>query len=132
MKTVEQVFELCEKTGSWYGIKIENFNQRNVLGDTVLHTVCSWGNLEPVKLLVAAGADVNAKGDHESTPLFNAITGKNPDVVSFLIGVGADPKIVNGLDWQLLDYARNVSAPKAILQILEKHSKMKANKGRGR
>lgn len=125
MKTVKQVLELCEQTGAWYGIKIEKFDQRNGLGDTVLHTVCSWGRLESVKLLVEAGADVNAKGDHDSTPLFNAITGKNPEVISFLISVGADPKISNSLGWHLLEYAKNVSAPQSILQILEMHSKKK-------
>ena len=123
MKTLNEVLQKCASTGAWYGIEIKNLTQRNDLGDTVLHTVCSWGNLDAVKLLVTAGADVNAKGDQDATPLFNAVMGESPEVVSFLLSAGANPKIANGYNRLVLDYAKNVSASPAILQLLEKASK---------
>lgn len=88
--------------------------------DTVLHTVCSWGDLEAVKILISAGANVNAKGDQGATPLFNAVIGENPDVISFLLKSGADPKIANNYNRQVLDYAKNVSASPLILQLFER------------
>jgi ankyrin repeat protein len=120
MKSIKDVFLLCEKTGAWYGTEIRDLRQRNRMGDTVLHTVCSWGNPDAVKLLIGGGADINAKGDQGATPLFNAVIGKNSKVVSLLLEAGADAKIVNEYKRGVLDYARNVSAPPAILQILEK------------
>lgn len=108
----------CESTGGWYGIKITNLNNRNHLDDTPLHTICSWGELEPVKQLIAAGANVNAKGDHGGTPLFNAVIGRNADVVSFLLKSGANPKIKNDWGHSVLQYAKNVSASKYIIKAL--------------
>ena len=38
-------------------------------GSTTLHGAAENGHLEVVKLLLTHDADVNAKGEHESTPL---------------------------------------------------------------
>ena len=108
----------CEHTGGWYGIKITSLSDRNSLDDTPLHTVCSWGELEPVKQIIAAGTDVNAKGDHGSTPLFNAVIGRNVEVVKFLLKSGANSKIKNDWNRTVLEYAKNISASKEIISIL--------------
>jgi ankyrin repeat protein len=120
MKSIQDVYRHCAQTGAWYGVDIKSFDQRNFMGDTVLHTVCSWGDLEAVKLLVAAGADPNAKGDQGATPLFNAVIGGNPEVVSFLLESGADPGIVNDYQRRVVDYARNVKSPSTVVAVLEK------------
>lgn len=129
MKTIEEVYQCCAQTGAWYGIEITNFAQRNFMKDTVLHTVCSWGDLESVKVLIAAGADVNAKGDQGATPLFNAVIGRNPEVVSFLLASHADPNIANDYKRNVLDYAKNVASPASIVSILEKAKSLKTVKG---
>ncbi|MCX7098980.1 MAG: ankyrin repeat domain-containing protein [Methylococcales bacterium] len=115
---LQETLRRCESTGGWYGIKIKSLNDRNHLGDTPLHTICSWGELEPVKQLIAAGANINAKGDHGATPLFNAVIGENVDVVSFLLKSGANPKIKNDWDRTVLEYSKNTSASKDIIKIL--------------
>ncbi|MDY6993116.1 MAG: ankyrin repeat domain-containing protein [Pseudomonadota bacterium] len=115
---VQEILALCESTGGWYGIKIISLNDRNHLGDTPLHTACSWGELEPVKQLVFAGADVNARGDHGSTPLFNAVIGESPEVIKFLLQSGANVKIKNDMGWSVLSYAKNISAPKDVIDAL--------------
>lgn len=123
---LQKVLAQIEKTGSWYGEKISDLNQHNMIDDTPLHTACSWGQLEPVKVLVEAGADVNARGDLGATPLFNAVIGKNAEVVKYLIQEGADPGIVNNDGKPVSEYARNISASPEILQILkEKKGKSK-------
>lgn len=128
IETIEDVYRLCEKTAAWYGEEIINFCQRNFMEDTVLHTVCSWGELNPVEVLVRAGADVNAKGDQGATPLFNAVIGKSPEVVAFLLKAGADVNIANDYGRLVLDYAKNVSAPFSVVKLIENASKPK--KGR--
>jgi len=47
------------------------------------------GQKEIAELLIAAGADVNAKNDNGWTPLHNA-AGNNKEVVELLIAKGAD------------------------------------------
>ena len=114
------VLERCRKTAAWDGQEILRLDQRNDLDDTPLHTVCSWGELEPVEVLLANGADVRARGDKGGTVLFNAIGGRSPDVVRLLLKSGADPSVKN--DWGMtpFEYAVNVSAPESILGLLRK------------
>lgn len=121
--SLQEILTQCEKTASWYGIKITDLNQRNHLGDTPLHTICSWGILEPVNILLDAGAQVNALGDHGCTPLINAIIGGNCDVVRALLLKGADV-MIQCLDGQsVLKYAENVGASKNIVSLLRQASK---------
>ena len=57
----------------------------------LLHAVMA-GNLEIVRLLVAAGADVNDAAPDGMTPLILAITKHHEDVALFLIEKGASPR----------------------------------------
>ena len=125
MKAIEQIFSRCEKTGAWYGVEISSIKQRNFMGDTVLHTVCSWGDVDAARLLVSSGADVNSVGDQGATPLFNAIIGKNYEVVSLLLDAGADPNRKNDYNRSVLDYAKNISASSDIIKLLSENIKGK-------
>jgi ankyrin repeat protein len=119
MMTLNDVFKRCEQTGSWYGEEIASVHQRNFMSDTVLHTVCSWGDLNATKLVLAAGADVNAKGDQGATPLFNAVIGESAEVVKLLLSAGGDPSLKNDYGRLVADYAKNVSASKEITKLLD-------------
>ncbi|MHB2015539.1 MAG: ankyrin repeat domain-containing protein [Candidatus Xenobia bacterium] len=48
------------------------------------------GERECIRLLLAAGADVNFRDDHGGTPLSNALRGRSTNVVMALIDEGAD------------------------------------------
>ena len=51
-----------------------------------LHTACWKGNLEIVKMLVNAGADINkGGGQYNKTPLHQACEGGSKEVVDYLI-----------------------------------------------
>lgn len=59
-------------------------------GDTALHTACLWGDLRAVKLLIAAGAPLDARGDMNATPLYFAVMRGFPDIADYLLANGAD------------------------------------------
>lgn len=59
-------------------------------GYSPLHVAVSAGNLEAIRLIVAAGADLKAKNDFGSTPLHGAILASNVDVAELLLDLGAD------------------------------------------
>ena len=62
----------------------------NYLGSTPLHYAVSYGNASVVSILIAAGADVNAKSNGGDTPLRHAVLRGHASVVSILIAAGAD------------------------------------------
>jgi len=66
-------------------------------GDTPLHLATVWGDVGAVELLVAAGAEVDARGDMECTPLYNAATFGHFRCAALLLQAGANPDLENGL-----------------------------------
>jgi Ankyrin repeats (3 copies) len=76
---------LCIK----YGADLEKRNSR---GETALGYACSWGHLPVVRLLVAAGVDVNALEHDSEDDLRNTALdccSRHPDIAAFLRSVGA-------------------------------------------
>jgi ankyrin repeat protein len=63
--------------------------QQDVQQSTPLHTAAARGNRPIVELLLARGADINARGKNGVTPLRAAITAKQPAIVAFLRERGA-------------------------------------------
>ena len=56
-----------------------------VIGATALHAACENGHLAVVKVLVAAGVDVNSRGMQGVTPLYSSITYNHLDIATFLL-----------------------------------------------
>lgn len=54
----------------------------------------SNGQTEVVKLLLNAGANVNAKGEYGNTALISAVEGEHPETVKLLLKAGADVNAV--------------------------------------
>lgn len=64
-------------------------------GDNLVHIAAQVGDINTIKLLLAAGVDVNKKGDMGFTALHYAYDSKHMDVVTFLLSVGASAEIEN-------------------------------------
>ena len=89
------------------------------------------GNIETVKQHLAAGADVNAKGELGETPLHFAAQRGHKEIVELLLAKDADvnAKEENGetpLDWAIFGYHVEVeseakAAQKEIADLLRKH-----------
>ena len=60
-----------------------------------IHKAVNAGNIEVIKRHLAAGADVNAKGDDGGTPLHDAAFWGHKEIAELLIANGAD---VNATD----------------------------------
>jgi ankyrin repeat protein len=69
-------------------IKSAGVKQKDKHGTTPLHQAAANGSVEAMRLLVAAGAPVDAANDFGATPLMWAIT--EPEKVKLLVGAGAD------------------------------------------
>jgi Ankyrin repeats (many copies) len=48
---------------------------------TLLHLATHYGSLSTVKLLLQMGADINARNERSTTPLFNALKYQHDEVV---------------------------------------------------
>jgi ankyrin repeat protein len=57
--------------------------------DTPLHVACVWGDLSAIDLLVTGGANVNARGDLGTTPIYNAVSFERVRSVTLLLKAGA-------------------------------------------
>ena len=65
----------------------------NAIGQTGLHVAGIWGNFEVGRVLLKAGADVNAQNQFGLTPLFGAVQGDHLEFAKMLIEAGANPRI---------------------------------------
>ena len=60
-----------------------------------LHSACAISNSELASLLIANGADVNAKQQGGFTPLHSAVQNKSTELIHLLLNAGADPAAQN-------------------------------------
>ncbi len=108
MKNIDEILSAVGATAEFLFSGVTDLHQRGSFGDTPLHVVCSWGDLDAVDTLIQAGADVNAIGELGKTPLFSAVIGESIEITKRLLAAGADPLIKDDDNRTVLDFARNV------------------------
>ena len=72
--------------------------RHDVLDDTGLHIACNTESKRMVALLIQLGADVNARGNYDNTPLHSAVNCGGADsipIVKLLLSAGADVNLVD-------------------------------------
>lgn len=72
------------------GIEVDLRFESREFRPTPLHTAVKFNQSDIAKLLIAEGADVNAKTENEVTPLMLATFGGSMELVELLIAEGAD------------------------------------------
>ncbi|MCK0096610.1 ankyrin repeat domain-containing protein [Yoonia sp. F2084L] len=99
-QSLEEILASCSDTlfPAQMGKAEVQVNSTDVEGDTPLHVLTQRGNTYGIKLLLEAGAHVNALGDMSETPLHIAVRKGNAEVVALLLDSGADPDIVSEFD----------------------------------
>ena len=82
-----------------------NLSETSVEGNNFMHLAVIKGWQEAVEKLNKADETLkNAQMNRGITPLMNAAVGKNSEIVRFLLEQGANPKIVNKEDENILHY----------------------------
>ena len=98
--------------------------------DISIHEAVGTGNIEAVKQHLAAGTDVNAKGDDGRTPLHEAAWNGHKEVAALLIANGADVNAKDVDGETPVDFAEQVkdwhapedkAAKKETAALLRKH-----------
>ena len=86
-------------------------------GRTPLHRAASGGHKEVVELLIAEGADVNAKTDAGFTPLCDAAQFGHKEIAELLIATGADVNAKRGAPLNAAILTKHTE----IAELLRKH-----------
>lgn len=63
-----------------------DINSRGLMGDSLLHFVAVWGDIDSAKILIDAGISIDLQGEHGYTPLLEAIEQGHFKFVEFLLG----------------------------------------------
>lgn len=92
-QTLEEILASCSAAlfPDALGSKEMRIDSTGADGDTPLHVVLRRANSRAAKVLIEAGADVNAKGDMSETPLHLAIRNADVAIVQMLREKGANP-----------------------------------------
>jgi hypothetical protein len=91
-------------------------------GDTPLHIAALWGDRHAARVLLEAGALVDAKGDMSCTPLYYAVMEGHLQVAELLLQQGADPDAKSELNFSPRILAGQ-KGDKAMAALFRQHKK---------
>jgi len=72
MSTIEGLLRRIGGTAYFSGVKVAGPNTPGLFGTTPLHIAATWGDCEAIRMLVEAGAALDAQGEFGFTPLMEA------------------------------------------------------------
>ena len=87
---VRAIFERLAELPLWLGVELQHVNACNADGDNALHWVARTGDVDAAKLLLAAGIEIDKRGDLGHTPLHEAAAAGHKEMVLLLVEHGAD------------------------------------------
>ena len=76
-----------------------------------MHLATEAGTDESIKFLLAHGANINAQGEFNRTPLHNAVIGHYVSAIKILVNAGADQEIKDLNRFTPFDYAYRYGGP---------------------
>jgi ankyrin repeat protein len=90
-----------------------------VSGGTILHAFIEEENIDVVKKLIKAGADVDAKDKRGETPLHTATVKRDIEIVEKLINAGANVNVKDNRDRTPLAQAAEDCSIKIVKKLIE-------------
>ena len=69
MNTLQDVFAELNDAGVFLGADVQSVHDAKVTGDTALHIVSLWGDVDAINVLVENGADLNKQGEDRLYPI---------------------------------------------------------------
>lgn len=113
----------------WVGALITKGAAVNRPGQwSALHYAAASGSLKAVKILLDAGADINAKSANGTTPLMMAARENKEEVARFLLSKGADPSAVNQSEYNAAGYAMRAKNKDLALDIMKREKALRDSK----
>jgi len=97
---------------------------------TPMHYAAVSGSVKSMRMLVEAGADINAFSPNGTTPLMMAAREGKEQAVRFLMSKGVDASVVNQSGFNAAGYAKRAKN-EALAQELLKYAKARKDKGFG-
>ncbi|RIB07308.1 ankyrin repeat-containing domain protein [Gigaspora rosea] len=103
----------------------------NKQGQTALIYASKYGNLDPIKLLLENGADINQTDFEGNTALHYAAAWERFDAVTVLIERGCQFAVKNHSGWTALDYSYSMNLKSHLQECaLSHHEESKINRRR--
>jgi len=95
-----------EELPAFSGIDLTDVNQVGLFGERPLDVASVRGNIEEIRALLRAGAQVNTPGEVGNTALHEAVSQGHISAVKLLVQFGADMNARNNFGQTPLDIAR--------------------------
>jgi ankyrin repeat protein len=93
--SLDIVLNNIQSTVDFSNVPINSIEQKSIFGNTPLIVAAGWGNVDAVRILLDAGANIDATGEDHDTALHRAIAVEALDVVQMLIDRGASVEMAD-------------------------------------
>ena len=110
MTNLSEVLATYSELPDWAETGCE-LNQPNNYGDYPINVAATRCRIDEIELLLAAGADVNQRGEHGFSPLLSAVEQGCLLAVAYLLEKGANPDLASS----------DETTPEALAELLEEH-----------
>lgn len=102
---LDSVLNDMKNTVDFSDVPIKSIEQKSIFGNTPLIVAAGWGNVDAVRILLDAGANINATGEDRDTALHRAVAVEALDVVQMLIDRGASVEMADAFGDTPRDFA---------------------------
>ena len=116
MLTLKEVLADAAASPGFESVEEVGVNTSSSSGGSPLHWMATLGDVNAIRLLVSAGANLNAPDCQGNTPLHEAVAGRQAPAAQVLIEQGANVNLVNAAGQTAQDIARSDNfAPTVLL-----------------